>query len=121
MLKRLIFLPVFLSHRYIYEVLTNSSVASAQPEMLIACNKSDAADAKSPEKVKSLLEAELEQLKSTSTSLGDIGDEEDGIIKLGEEGKDFTFEDSPIPITFTACSATKGDFKAIDAFVRAQG
>jgi hypothetical protein len=56
--------------------------------LLIACNKSDLSDAKSADKVKSLLEAELEQLKSTSGSLGDIGgDNEDAEVKLGKEGK----------------------------------
>ena len=56
--------------------------------MLIACNKSDLSDAKSADKVKSLLEAELEQLKSTSGSLGDIGgDNEDAEVKLGKEGR----------------------------------
>jgi signal recognition particle receptor subunit beta len=106
---------------FLYELLTDPTVTSAQLPVLIACNKSDLADAKSTDKVKALLEGELETLRSTSSSLGDIGgDDEGGAIKLGVEGKVFTFDDAAVSVTFTMCSAAKGKFKEVESFVRSQ-
>ena len=66
--------------------------------------------AKSPEKLREMFEAELDQLKETRSSLESTeGDEGDAPLMLGMEGKQFTFDvDSPCEVTFAACSAKKG-------------
>jgi hypothetical protein len=60
-------------------------------------------------------------MPSSSSSLGGIGgDDEGGAIKIGVEGKVFTFDDAAVSVTCTMCSAAKGKFKEVESFVRSQ-
>jgi signal recognition particle receptor subunit beta len=106
--------------QYLFEVMTTSSIAAQKLPLLIACNKSDLGSSSSLAKIKSTLETELDQLIDTTGSLEDTGDEDEGIITLKRSGEKFKFDsDATCKITFTACSAMKGDgISDVESFMR---
>jgi signal recognition particle receptor subunit beta len=94
---------------YLAEILTDRTVDALQPPILVACNKADVKGAKTPDEIQAMLEAELDQLKETRSSLESTADDGSEALMLGMAGKAFRFDvDSPCEVTFCACSAKRG-------------
>ena len=112
----------------LFEVLTDAAFCDGHEEsggIVVACNKSDLSTAKDTGEVRRLLEAELEQLRTTRTAIGragaaggglndeDDGDDDDGgdggsggRVPLGQNGVEFSFATSaPCRVEFVSCSA----------------
>lgn len=95
-----------------YDVLSNTEVVSHSIPLLVVANKRDLATSITPEKLKPLLESELNNIRiaRTSTNLEDLGDES-ALTKVSEteqfigiEGKEFTFEDLTFDVAFLPLS-----------------
>lgn len=89
--------------------------------MMVACNKSDAAGAASPQAVQSALEKELTQLKKTRSSLETEGDDEQDLsqVPVGREDAPFSFDvDAPCAVTFVKCSVKSGSVNELVSFIQ---
>lgn len=111
----------------LYAVLTSEAVRCASatkrgaPSMLFVCNKSDAASAKTPQRLKLMMMNEIETLRKTSGAL-DAADDDGAAGErpptLGAPGQFFSFEKHcPCPIKFVAFSAKNDDLTTITDFV----
>eukprot|EP01104_Vermistella_antarctica_P004113 TRINITY_DN14627_c0_g1_i1.p1 TRINITY_DN14627_c0_g1~~TRINITY_DN14627_c0_g1_i1.p1 ORF type:complete len:276 (-),score=58.85 TRINITY_DN14627_c0_g1_i1:64-891(-) len=108
----------------LFSLLTDKQLNRSLPPILVACNKSDNSLAKSPAVIKKALEDEINELRTSSTSvpsqskLGSNGDdEEEDAIVLGVEGERFEFEDAPMEVTVCKCSARTGDVDEVLDFI----
>lgn len=106
--------------RFLYDIFSNAKVNDLSPPMLVACNKSEAAGAMSPEAVREALEKELTQLKTTRSSLDTEGEEQDlSVVPVGRDGAPFQFAvDAPCEVTFVKASVKNDSIKDIVAFVQ---
>ncbi|OQR97523.1 hypothetical protein ACHHYP_10754 [Achlya hypogyna] len=85
---------------FLYDIFTHPKVNDAGVPVMIACSKSDETKAATSATVRSLLESELTQLKSTRASLEAHG-EDDESIPLGRDNAPFAFDiDAPCEVTF---------------------
>lgn len=95
-----------------YDVLSNPEVISHNLPLLVVANKRDLATSITPEKLKTLLETEINNIRiaRTSTDLENLGDES-ALMKnseieqfIGIEGKNFAFEDLAFDVLFLPLS-----------------
>jgi len=104
---------------FLFDLLTNREIAACSPPMLIACNKSDLPAIKSPEKIRVILEKELNALKKTrSVQLESVGDDADEMVPLGLPDQPFKFEDASAKVSFVSCSVAKGETAPVLDFVQ---
>lgn len=105
----------------LYDVLTDPSVEGCRG-LLIALSKSDLKEAKAS-RAKTLLQKELDKLRSTRGMLGMQGEEDNMPVAmtLGRPGQPFSLEvDSPCEVSVAGCSVVKeGGLDAVVDFVRA--
>lgn len=104
----------------LYDVLSDVSMEGSRG-LLIALNKSDLKEAK-PAKARTLLQKELEKLRSTRGTLSTQGEEDDlpTSLLLGRPGQPFNLEiDSPCEVTFGTCSVKDGTLDSVSSFVGA--
>eukprot|EP00736_Rhodelphis_marinus_P004832 Rmarinus@m.14891 len=108
---------------YLFDVLTDASVAESQTPLLVACNKSDLPLALGPSLIRSRLETELTRLRETRGAAPDeAGDEQtQEKVFLGYDGEKFSFDHSPCPVTFAPCSLHKTSVEPILEFIAANG
>lgn len=85
---------------FLYDILSDKFVSSSKIPILIACNKQDAARAKSCNVITRQLEREMNAIRETRASSLN----EDEIVILGSLSKDFTWRDVKNPISFCDCS-----------------
>ncbi|RLN20763.1 hypothetical protein BBJ28_00012715 [Nothophytophthora sp. Chile5] len=107
---------------FLYDIFANKKVNDLTPPILVACNKSDAAGAASPQAVRDALEKELTQLKKTRSSLETEGDDDEqdlSQVPVGRDGSPFQFDvDSPCEISFTKCSVKSGSINEVVTFIQ---
>lgn len=85
----------------LYTILTDSTVNSIQPNILILANKQDLLMAKSEKVIKSLLEREITTLRLTKSASLQTTTGGGGTIKvLGNLNQDFEFEHVPMKVEF---------------------
>ena len=97
---------------YLYTLLSDKTVSSNAPPVLVLCNKQDLTLAKGAKVVRNQLEKEMNTLKITRAaslqSVGDSGTSNNSY--LGRKDKDFSFSNlKPIRVDFAECSATGKD------------
>lgn len=104
----------------LFQVLT--SFQHKGPSMLLLCNKSDKATAKTPQRVKLMMMNEIETLRKTANTIQTIDDTtHTNGRSLGVDGQFFNFDlHSPCPVTFLACSIKNDELKPILDFIRAK-
>ncbi|KAJ8598840.1 hypothetical protein CTAYLR_008541 [Chrysophaeum taylorii] len=105
----------------LFQVLTAFQNAKRPPPVLLICNKTDKATAKTPQRVKLMLMNEIETLRKTAHALRSIDDDDDKQqpAQLGVEGRVFSFDQhSPCPITFLPISVKNDDLSPVRAFVQ---
>lgn len=90
---------------FLYDILSDPFVSSSKVPILIACNKQDAARAKSFNVISRQLEKEMTAIRETRAAALN----EDEIVILGSLGKDFTWKDVKNPISFCDCSCLQSD------------
>nr|QBH73245.1 putative ARL3 [Franklinothrips vespiformis] len=92
---------------YLYTVLTDSAVMSANPSVLILAHKQDQPMAKGCALLQANLERELNVLRQTKDKqLDSLSDKENSSSYLGKHGKDFTFAHlNPLRVEFGETSA----------------
>lgn len=102
----------------LYDILSDPSMEGCRG-LLIALNKSDLKEAK-PARAKTLLQKEIEKLRSTRGTLGTQG-EEDNLphgLALGRPGQPFNLEiDSPCEVIMATCSAKDGTLESVRDFI----
>lgn len=105
----------------LYDVLTDPSLEGCRG-LLIALSKSDLKEAK-VSRAKTLLQKELDKLRSTRGMLGMQGEEDNMPVAmtLGRPGQPFSLEvDSPCEVVVAGCSVVKeGGLDAVVEFVHA--
>lgn len=102
---------------FLYDVFVECIRLKCEPKVLVACNKSDAKGASTPEALKKLLEAEMDLLKTTRHAVETEGDEEADII-LGTDGVPFEFDsDAGCQVDWSAVSAKDGEITSIEDFI----
>ena len=117
---------LLISNSILYELFTNADFSASGVPLLIACNKMDAAAARSVDAVRGILERELELLKTSRpsiASLADAGGPAGGSsLLLGQAGSPFTFAaDAPVPTSWCGCSAAGNDAgEGVAAFAEAR-
>ena len=95
----------------LFNLLASSELSASTP-LMVFCNKGDAAEAKSSDRVKMLAAREIDAMRKTSGTISEAGTEDDcGITALGVEGRPFSFdsEDEGRAVTFASGSATSTD------------
>jgi len=92
---------------YLYTLLSDKTIASNAPPVLILCNKQDLMSSKGAKIIRSQLEKEMNTLRITrAAALQGVGDSGNAASFLGKQGKDFDFSDlRPFKIEFAECSA----------------
>lgn len=108
-----------------FQLLTNPMVVEHSLPILVACNQSDYPLSSKPPLLRKILETELTKLRETTgkgNATLDLGEDWPESVPLGQEDEDFTFNDhSPCPVSFIACSATKGrKLDEVSSFCREQ-
>lgn len=104
--------------QFLYDIFTNQDVNKASIPVLIACNKQDIVTAAGPTEIQSLVEKELEQLRSTRASTPmQEGTQRGEEIFLGIEGEKFKLEHLPMQVTFVDCSAKEGDLDSVKSWI----
>lgn len=107
--------------RYLYDIFSNKKINDLTPPILVACNKSEAAGAATPQAIKLALEKELTQLKKTRSSLETEGDDEQDQthVPVGRDDAPFQFDvDSPCEISFAKCSVKIGSVAEVVTFIQ---
>lgn len=109
----------------LYEVLSHPALARRRVPLLLACNKQDmGTKAHTVEFIRKRLEKELDQLRSTRSTLGDVGgNAAGGGVQLGVPGEPFTFEAHArargMRVATAGVSAVdKGGAAEVEAFIR---
>ncbi|BFZ22846.1 hypothetical protein BsWGS_25885 [Bradybaena similaris] len=92
---------------YLYTLLSDRSLSSNTPPILILCNKQDLTLAKGAKVIRSQLEKEMNTLRVTRTAaLKGVGDTANNNTYLGKRDKDFDFSDvKPLKVEFAESSA----------------
>ncbi|KAJ3035712.1 hypothetical protein HDV00_003473 [Rhizophlyctis rosea] len=95
---------------YIYEILVNPHIQKREVPLLVLCNKSDLLLAVGGEKVRELVEGEIDRLRTTRAAGVEAQDEDRnrGDDFLGYENEAFKFEHIPNSVTFVS-GALVGD------------
>ncbi|TPX43725.1 hypothetical protein SeLEV6574_g04895 [Synchytrium endobioticum] len=95
---------------YLYDILANKHAAAPKPvPMLVVCNKSDHLLAASEDKIRILLQSEIDKLRTTRSAAldkQDSGGQEE--VFLGYDNEAFQFEHVPNEIRFLRCSLVCG-------------
>lgn len=96
---------------YLYTLLSDAVVAKNCPPFLILCNKQDQTMAKGPNVIRSLLEKEMNLVRTTKASqLESTNETANNNTFLGKQDKDFEFDHVyPIKVEFAEATAMKGD------------
>lgn len=99
---------------FMYNILTDVTLAQNSLPFLIACNKDDYPLAKGPTVIRSALEKELNHVRTTrSASLSTTDGHGNALSFLGKPNRDFTFSDAkPVRVEFAKCSAKGGTGKS---------
>ncbi len=101
-----------------YDVFTECIRCGREPDVLIALNKSELEGAIDPTKVRSLLEKELDTLKTSRHTMETEGNDELDII-LGSEGQAFDFNnDAGCDVDFCKLSVKTGDLDPLIDFIQ---
>ncbi|TPX56489.1 hypothetical protein PhCBS80983_g04514 [Powellomyces hirtus] len=114
---------------YLYDILANRYTQRNEIPVLVLCNKADLLMALPVEKIRAMLEGEIDRLRTTRAaevqSLDDGDKEHDRDEFLGEEGVPFAFNQLANAVTFESCSlvAPAGDAQphgppAVHAFIQ---
>ncbi|XP_067658190.1 signal recognition particle receptor subunit beta-like [Haliotis asinina] len=101
----------------LYTALSDSTISSLAPPVLILCNKQDMTLAKGAKVIQGQLEKEMNTLRVTrSAALQGTDNTSNNNTYLGKRNKDFEFLDvKPFKITFAECSCKgKGDNSKAD-------
>ncbi|KAJ9593658.1 hypothetical protein L9F63_014783 [Diploptera punctata] len=96
---------------YLYTLLSDAVVAKNSPPFLIVCNKQDQTMAKGSNVIRSLLEKEMNVLRTTKASqLESTNEIANNNTFLGKQDKEFEFDHLyPIKVDFVETCATKVD------------
>eukprot|EP01090_Pellita_catalonica_P011235 TRINITY_DN2277_c0_g8_i1.p1 TRINITY_DN2277_c0_g8~~TRINITY_DN2277_c0_g8_i1.p1 ORF type:complete len:235 (+),score=45.07 TRINITY_DN2277_c0_g8_i1:25-729(+) len=103
---------------FLYAICTHPNVYKAKIPILVACNKSEMITAREVELIKTDLEVEMENMKST-VDIGGIGGKSESKeqVDLGDPESEFTFDQLPFDVTFTECSVAENEIDAIKSFI----
>ncbi|KAI7898954.1 signal recognition particle receptor beta subunit-domain-containing protein [Cokeromyces recurvatus] len=103
---------------YLYDILAKPIVQKQRIPILIACNKSDMITALPIEKIKTLLELEINRLRNTRTARVEQQEEDDEQEEfLGYEGEDFKLNHVDNRIDFESCSVENQDLANIKDWI----
>ncbi|CAB4385099.1 unnamed protein product [Rhizophagus irregularis] len=105
---------------YLYDIFSNKDVIKHNIPTLIACNKNDMITALPPERIQTMLENEINQLRNTRTSALDHQDSSSGtdyVEFLGYENERFKFEHLENEVNFEKCSVDKNEITEIKSWV----
>ncbi|CAG8776600.1 7303_t:CDS:2 [Acaulospora morrowiae] len=97
--------------------LDDPEVIRQRIHALIACNKSDMITALPPDRIKTMLENEINRLRLTRTAALDHQDSSEDVEFLGYESEDFRFEHLENEIQFEKCSIEKGEILEIREWI----
>uniref|UniRef100_A0A1B6EHE8 Signal recognition particle receptor subunit beta n=1 Tax=Cuerna arida TaxID=1464854 RepID=A0A1B6EHE8_9HEMI len=108
----------------LYTILTDAAIVSAATRVLVLCNKQDQTLAKGSQVVKSLLEKELNLLRSTKASQLSSTEGSTAQVTLGTPDKEFQFAQlAPISVEFAEGCAfnstpeTQAELKSVHKWV----
>ncbi|KAI9467957.1 MAG: signal recognition particle receptor subunit beta [Benjaminiella poitrasii] len=102
---------------YLYDILAKPIVQKQRTPILIACNKSDMITALPIEKIKALLETEINRLRNTRTARVEQQEEDEQEAFLGYEGENFKFDHVDNTVDFEACSVENQDMDNIKDWI----
>ncbi|CAO3676724.1 unnamed protein product [Rhizopus stolonifer] len=103
---------------YLYDVLAKPQVQKNRTPVLIACNKSDMITALPTEKIRLMLETEINRLRATRTARVEQSEGDEGEVFLGYEGEDFKLEHVDNEVEFISCSVQNKDIEKIKDWIR---
>ncbi|CAG8442191.1 24164_t:CDS:2 [Gigaspora rosea] len=100
---------------YLYDIFAHKNVKNIPT--LIACNMSDMITALPPERIRTILENEINHLRKTRTSGLDHQDSVDEVEYLGYESENFKFEHLENEVVFEKCSVKDGEINVIKEWI----
>ncbi|CAG8753084.1 24057_t:CDS:2 [Gigaspora margarita] len=100
---------------YLYDIFAHKNVKNIPT--LIACNMSDMITALPPERIRTILENEINRLRITRTSGLDHQDSVDDVEFLGYESENFKFEHLENDVVFEKCSVKEGEINVIKEWI----
>ncbi|CAG8532322.1 22560_t:CDS:2 [Dentiscutata erythropus] len=100
---------------YLYDIFSHKKVKNIP--MLIACNMSDMITALPPERIRTILENEINRLRVTRTAGLDHQDSVEDVEFLGYESEDFKFEHLENEVVFEKCSVKEGEINVIKEWI----
>jgi len=102
---------------FLYTILADSSTTSTP--ILILCNKQDETLAKSSTVIKSLLEKEINLVRTTRQSqLQSVDNSASDQVFIGKQGKEFEFTQLTQNVKVAECSAQKCELDDVTAWVQ---
>jgi len=100
----------------LYALFTDKFLYNNEVPFHIACNKSEMMTSKSVEHIKTVIEEELNAVRSSRTAAPGQ-EEQENQIYLGIEKEQLSLSQLPFPVTFGSCSVKNGDTKEILKFI----
>lgn len=95
---------------YLYTILSDASIQSNSPSLLILCSKQDQPSAKGAQLIKTLLEKEINLVRVTKSSqLQSVAPSQNRTTYIGKSGKDFEFSHLNSKVDFAECSLVGDD------------
>jgi signal recognition particle receptor subunit beta len=93
----------------LYDLFTDPVVEKNSPPILIACAKIDGPASRPVPRIKLSLQDEIEKIRKTRQSVGELGEESRGRSELGRQGQAFSLDrDAPVELRFEAVSSVSG-------------
>lgn len=102
---------------FLYDILSDSIIIRNKVPILIAITKTDIIGSRDIDFIQQELEKEIEFVRSNRVKSNYVVDGETEQLFLGEEGKEFTFNQLINPVSFVSCSVYNNDVIQITDFL----
>jgi len=100
----------------LYALFTDKFLYNNEIPFHIACNKSEMITSKSVEHIQTIIEEELNAVRSSRTAAPGQ-EEQENQVYLGIEKEKLSLSQLPFPVTFSTCSVKNGNTKEILKFI----
>lgn len=103
---------------FLYDILSDSIIIQKKVPILIAITKTDIVGSRDIDFIQQELEKEIEFVRSNRLKSNYVVDGETEQLYLGEEGKEFTFNQLINPVSFVSTSVNHNDVSQVTDFLR---
>lgn len=102
---------------FLYDILSDPIIIQKKIPILIAITKTDIVGSRDIDFIQQELQKEIEFVRSNRLTSNYVEDGKSEQLFLGEEGKEFTFNQLINPISFVSCSVNHDDISQVNDFL----